>query len=91
VSGVVLDLNGAPVSGAQVWVAIEPRLNFGSMPVVTGDDGAFRFNVVAGRKYRVHAEQQVTVGERGQSRSARSEPFEASGRMKPFRLVLGGQ
>ncbi len=91
VSGVVVDANGDVVPGAQVWVAIEPRLTFGSMPFVTGDSGAFRFNVVAGRKYRLHAEQQVTVGERGQSRSARSEPFEASAQMKPFRLVLGSQ
>ena len=88
VSGIVVDVNGAPVRDASVWVGVEPRVGVGSQPFVTGDDGQFRFNVVAERRYRLYAEQPVTVGDRRQFRVAKNEPFEAVGRLKPFRLVL---
>ncbi len=88
VSGVVVDTNGAPAPKALVWVGIEPRLTQRSMHVVTGDDGRFRFNVVADLKYRLYAEQPVTNGSRRQFRVATAEPFEAVGRPRAIRLVL---
>ena len=53
ITGVVVDGNGAPVRDAYVDLTAsggEP-----SPPVLTGDDGAFRFPAVKNARYRVHA------------------------------------
>ena len=90
VTGVVVHADGSPVPGATVRFT-EPGQNLGMVgaPVTTDEAGRFSLTVIAGRSYRLSAEWFApTTGQRRYV-SARSEPFEAAGEVKPFRLVLG--
>jgi protocatechuate 3,4-dioxygenase beta subunit len=53
VTGVVVDGNGAPVR--DVVVELLDSNDVSPPPVLTGDDGAFKFPAVKGAHYRVHA------------------------------------
>jgi hypothetical protein len=53
ITGVVVDGTGAPVRDA--YVDLTPSGGEPSPPVLTGDDGAFRFPAVKNARYRVHA------------------------------------
>ena len=53
VKGVVVDGNGAPVR--DVVVELLDSSDVAPPPVLTSDDGAFRFAAVKGARYRIHA------------------------------------
>lgn len=88
-SGVVVSADGMPVPGAQVRF-LDPGPTMGTIgaPVTTAEDGRFSLSVIAGRSYQLVAEWFSPTLAPRRFISARSEPFEAVGDLKPFRLVL---
>jgi hypothetical protein len=89
VAGVVVDGAGKPVRAAQVrFIEPGPTLGMLGAPVTTDGAGRFSLSVVAGRAYRLSVEWFPPVPGERRFYSARSEPFEAAGAIKPFRLVL---
>lgn len=88
-SGVVVSADGTPVPGAQVRFT-DPGPAMGSIgaPVTTGDDGRFSLSVIAGRSYQLVAEWFSPTLAPRRFVTARSDPFDAVGEIKPFRLVL---
>jgi hypothetical protein len=89
VTGVVVRQDGTPVTGAEVRF-IDPGPEMGTIgaPVTTAEDGRFSLSVIAGRTYRLTAEWFSPTLAPRRFVSARSEPFEAAGELKPFRLVI---
>jgi hypothetical protein len=87
--GVVVDADGRPVQGASVkFMPANPDSYLVVAPVLTGTDGSFVLSVIAGRAYRISAEWRSTIPGVARYLSAQSDPFEAVGDLKPFRLVL---
>ena len=89
VAGVVVNGAGKPVPAAQVrFIEPGPRLGMLGEAVTTDAQGRFSLSVVAGRAYRLSVEWFPPVPSEPRFHRATSEPFEAVGTIKPFRLVL---
>lgn len=90
ITGVVVHADGSPVAGATVGLTeAGPNLGMLGAPVTTDEAGRFSLTMIAGRMYRLTAEWFVATTAPRRYQSARSDPFEAAGEIKPFRLVLG--
>jgi Carboxypeptidase regulatory-like domain len=89
VSGLVLDPDGTPATGARVYLKGQAEADYIlSEPAITDAGGRFTLAAVAGRGYRVFAERPR--GEASNSRVDSSEqiPFTAAASEPPFKLTL---
>lgn len=87
--GVVVDTNGRPVQAANVrFRSANPDGYVNAAPTVTDHNGRFSLSVLAGRAYRIAAEWRASSPGAVRYLTAESDPFEAVGDLKPFRLVL---
>lgn len=87
-SGVVVDDKGKPVEGAQVrHMSGAPNPTVEGATSTTDSRGRFTMNVIAGRSYRLLAFLRLP-GPPARLFSVTSDAFEATGEIKPFRLVI---
>lgn len=88
-SGVVVDSDGKPVEGAEVrYTSGGSNAIVDGAEATTGRNGQFSLSLIAGRSYRLLAYWRVPGPPPRRLLSATSDPFEAVGEIKPFRLVL---
>lgn len=84
-SGIVIDLEGRPVSGATVWLK-EKQYSDSDMPYrkETDTEGRFSFNVFEGINYHLNAYLDITENERKQAETE----VRVSSNPETVRLVL---
>ncbi len=88
--GVVVDVDGRPVDGASVrFRSANPEGYVAAAPALSDKDGRFSVTVIAGRAYRISAEWRSSIPGAARYLEAQSDPFDAVGEIKPFRLVIG--
>jgi len=88
-SGVVVDSDGKLVEGAEVRATSgEANATVDWADVLTGRHGQFSLSLIAGRSYRLVAFWRAPGLPPRRLFSATSDPFEAAGDLKPFRLIL---
>lgn len=87
-NGIVTLSDGAPATGAKVYVLTTPNFGIAAGPTIVDADGRFSFMVIAGRTYQLSAELGTPGA--GRLRKAESEPFVAAeGNVATFRLQIG--
>jgi hypothetical protein len=89
IPGIVRDEADSPVPNAEVRVEA-PATPWGlsTLPVFTDAHGRFLISVVAGRTYKLVAEDRSIVADRPVYRTAKSAMFDAATNAEPFRLVV---